>query len=481
MMISIESSLGIQLDHESVSLAFLKKFLQKVELDCYDVISVPEGTPEKERDDFLARAISSILRGKHINTDNVWVGLPRNETLLRLLTLPAAAEENLAEVVRYEVGKYISFPLEEIVYDFSVVAHNLQEKTLRLLLVIARRTTFQRAFSILEKAGLQPLGMEVNTTALLNLAFSKKNGNGAKNAVALVQVGKRDFETTWVHDGVLRYSHVSAFSEQGEAGRSAQVLREIRSGFRAAFSFQQCNGQGGMNSAEIYLIGEADADELVTEMKSTPDVTVSTFPMNLLTRHVSLPASSVPQAAAPVIGLALRGLKKVPYTINLLPRNLRRKTKKTGIYFSIIIFFVVIMLTVAWSLSSVVKNRLVLHKIEQEIAALKHEVQAIQEIQAEAESAEKMMAGIEMAEGREASNLTVLKELSTIVPPTVWLTNLRYHKSSLQLSGYAESSSDLIAILDGSPLFDSSEFTAPITRDRQGAESFKIKTTIEKK
>ena len=45
-------------------MVFLKKFLRKVVLDGYEVISVPEDMPEKERDVFLTSAVARVVRGK---------------------------------------------------------------------------------------------------------------------------------------------------------------------------------------------------------------------------------------------------------------------------------------------------------------------------------------------------------------------------------------------------------------------------------
>lgn len=480
MILSLESSLGIQFAQDYVAIAFLKKFFRKVVLDCHDAIPIPEDMPEKERDAFIANALARLVKEKDINAESTWVSLPRNETLLRLISLPATAEENLAEVVRYEVGKYVSFPIEDIIYDYTVVERNSEDKTLKLLLAIVRKDTFDRVLSILEKAGLHPLGMEVSTTSLLNLAFSTRNGNGHKPTVALVQLDKDAFETAWVHKGTLCYSHLATFDKEDVSARAAQIRREVRSGFRAAFSFQQWKGPDGIGSSAIYLTGGKEAGELLSAVKDGPDFTLSPFPVSQVSTHITLPESSIPQTVVPAVGLALRGIQKVPYAINLIPQILRKKTKKVGLYLSIFLFFVVIGLTVAWGFSSVVKKRLVLHSIEQQIDALKSEVAEIQALHAETQAVEDMMACIVQAGEEGVSHLDILKELSTIVPSSVWLTNLRYRKGSLQLSGYAESASDLIAILDGSSVFHESEFTAPITRGREG-ESFKITTHVEKK
>ncbi|MBW1679456.1 MAG: PilN domain-containing protein, partial [Deltaproteobacteria bacterium] len=132
-----------------------------------------------------------------------------------------------------------------------------------------------------------------------------------------------------------------------------------------------------------------------------------------------------------------------------------------------------------WGVSTIVKERLELRKIEKEVAALKNEVIFIQNIQQEAQNITEEIESLNRIRKSRFSKLKIMKELSNIFPASVWLTNFRYYKKELQLSGFAASASDLIAILDRSPLFHASEFTAPITRDRKGKESFKIKTRIE--
>ncbi|HNU73158.1 MAG TPA: PilN domain-containing protein, partial [Thermodesulfobacteriota bacterium] len=329
--------------------------------------------------------------------------------------------------------------------------------------------------------GIQPIGVELSTTALVNGLFSGKNGSIPRDAVAFLSVDSRCFETAWIHNSTLRYSHVIAFDGKPDENRAVKVEKEIRNSFRIAFPAQPGNtAEENASEPVVYLLGTDLPDTLIADTVQNSDCTVQVLPMEAFTSQVKS-TPPVPHSLAVALGLALRGMKKMPCELNLLPHPLRKKTRKMGVYLSIILFLVMIVLTITWGVSSVAKKRLVLHTIEQEIAALKDDVEAIQKIQEQARFFQDKIKSVERVQSFEDSNLKILKELSMIVPPSVWLTNLRYYRNEVQLSGYAQSSSELIAILDGSPLFCSSEFTAPITRDPQGQESFKITTRIEKK
>jgi general secretion pathway protein L len=72
------------------------------------------------------------------------------------------------------------------------------------------------------------------------------------------------------------------------------------------------------------------------------------------------------------------------------------------------------------------------------------------------------------------------------LPSTVWVWNFKYNGKEIEISGFADSASDLIPLLDKSPLFEKVEFLAPITKERtmkgsevKEKERFKIKARLE--
>ncbi|MFH0812428.1 MAG: pilus assembly protein PilM [Pseudomonadota bacterium] len=480
MMVSLESSLGIQFGEDHLLLVYLKKFLKEVVIDCHELIPLPPDIPGEEVETFWVRELSRFIKQNNIGKENVWVSLPQKEFVLRFITLPASAEENLREVVRYEMEKYFPFSAEDINFDFVVLERDDNTKNMRLLLVVIKKKVLETYLSILHGAGITPSGIEMPSSALLNF-FISGNPESDTTPTVLATINKNGCELTWISKKTLRYSRAIEFANQENLDRIQQITAEIQNGFRVTFPSQMWSaGVDTENYPVIYLTGKGLENDLINGLFKTEEMHFAILPVETISSRLHL-ANSCSQELTGGIGVALKGIQSVPWDINLLPQPLRKKTRKAGIYLSLFLVVLVLVLTITWGVSTVVKERLELRKVEREIAGLEDEVIAIQKLQKQAETICRKVEGLGNIQKSEFSKLETLKELSTILPPSVWLTNFRYYKKELDLAGYAASASDLIAILGGSPLFYASEFTAPITRDRGGNENFKIKTKIESK
>jgi general secretion pathway protein L len=76
--------------------------------------------------------------------------------------------------------------------------------------------------------------------------------------------------------------------------------------------------------------------------------------------------------------------------------------------------------------------------------------------------------------------------LTQILPGTVWVWSFKFTGKEIEISGFADSASDLIPLLDKSPLFEKVEFMSPVTKERtivggeaKEKERFKIKARVE--
>ena len=476
MIVSLQSSLGLQFEKDYLLLVYLKKSLKEIALACQGMIRLPSGVSGDAFVDFCSREISRFTKENSIGKENVWVGLPQSDFLLRFITLPSSAEENLREVLRYEIEKYIPFPEKDVHFDFVTLERDAG--SLRLLLLVIEKSVLESYLSILNNAGIRPLGMEMSSSSLLNLFLLGKNGNERKTPLALVHMLEGSFELNWINGGILRYARTVDLVAEGTIGLAEQIHKEVRNSLRGAFSGREWKKDHSADSPVVFLTGGGATNEVIESLGNIQGITYQPFPSDSIASRLNF-SNSFPQDLSSGIGLAMKGMKKVPWNINLLPHSLRKKTSKVGLYLCFFLFLGVLLLSISWGGSTIVKDRLELRKIEQEIAALKSEVIAIQDIQQEAQKIIEEVASLEKIRESALSKLAILKELSNILPSSVWLTDFRYHKKELQLSGYAASASDLISILDGSPLYTASEFTAPITRNREGQESFKIETSIE--
>src|SRR6185436_9360320 len=80
--------------------------------------------------------------------------VPRSDAAVTRVLLPAAAQENLAQVLEYEMENLVPFPREEIFYDYTV--RPLGTERIEVLLVCGA----------LEEAGVRPRSIGLPSTAL---------------------------------------------------------------------------------------------------------------------------------------------------------------------------------------------------------------------------------------------------------------------------------------------------------------------------
>jgi general secretion pathway protein L len=76
--------------------------------------------------------------------------------------------------------------------------------------------------------------------------------------------------------------------------------------------------------------------------------------------------------------------------------------------------------------------------------------------------------------GGGAPILDILRDLSDIIPESAWLSSITVSDADVRIEGYADSASELITLLEGSPLFKEAAFLSTITKTRDGTERFRI-------
>ncbi|MGH7894340.1 MAG: hypothetical protein ACREQL_06705, partial [Candidatus Binatia bacterium] len=112
--------LGIYVESERVSLAHVSKRLLRVALRHERSYPLASGGRPGERAQALSQAVATFVRDFDIEPGGVHLCLARHELLLNRLVLPAAARENLQQVLEYEIERVIPLPRDEVFYDYQV-------------------------------------------------------------------------------------------------------------------------------------------------------------------------------------------------------------------------------------------------------------------------------------------------------------------------------------------------------------------------
>ncbi len=181
----------------------------------------------------------------------------------------------------------------------------------------------------------------------------------------------------------------------------------------------------------------------------------------------------------PAYGLAIQTLRNRHPRINLLPPDLRRKPNRSGYYTMLVLSLLVLLSAASWGGSAWVKHRLVMTQLDDTLQRLQRDVIVVEDLISKNDEMEQRLQQIGQLGQNRVSVLAVLQELSARVPLSAWIQELNFNKDNIQISGYAESASELLEIIEASPLFDKVAFISAITRTKDGKEQFRIGMGIQ--
>jgi len=127
-----------------------------------------------------------------------------------------------------------------------------------------------------------------------------------------------------------------------------------------------------------------------------------------------------------------------------------------------------------------VRDEIRLRQLQKEVQKLGPSVEALRKEEDELNKLRKEISFLSGLKGGKGEIFLVLDELSRIVPNNAYLSNLRYRQATVELQGSAESASNLVPLLERSPVFKNVGFTAPSNRGRDNRETFSLKAELER-
>jgi type IV pilus assembly protein PilM len=125
-----------------------------------------------------------------VKTKKVICSLPETKAFLRVISIPQMNEEELQEAVKWEMEANIPMPIEQVYYDWQVIPQDLfaEKNKINLLVVAVSNVVVDQTLEILELAGLEPVGLEIESIAQARSLLLEKND---KATVLIVDIGDR--------------------------------------------------------------------------------------------------------------------------------------------------------------------------------------------------------------------------------------------------------------------------------------------------
>ncbi len=455
-LLAAAAGLGAYLDREALTLVQLQKGLSGMEVKDAVTLALPEVGMQA-----LAAPLEEIVSRWGLQNCPVSLAVSRTLGFLRQVALPRAVSENLAQVVAYEMDRYLPLPADRLYYDFQVVGETATE--IHLMLMALPREPVEECLQCLTQAGLKPFSLELAPVAAANV-FARQAGRLPGAWLLLHPGGNADLEIGQIEGRAFKAWQTLPL-KAGSAGLSA-----------CAAEIEKIRTQGAAPAALCYY-GEGISGPDLARLSGQLDMPLVTAER----LHVKgLPADKPLLAAAlPALGAALRGLGRVPLGANLLPEAEQARIKFSGSHFIKSLLVLFLSLSCLWIGSVLIHRRVALYQVNREIARLAPQARRMEgqlkETQALAGQLETFRRRLEQSPNK----LRVLKELTQLIPDNTWVFNLRLNQSNLELSGISASAGDLIPLLERSGWLTKTEFASPIVTDASKLEHFKIKAEIK--
>lgn len=128
----------------------------------------------------VAEAVKQGFAEAGIKEKRVNLGVANQRVVVRQVNLPAMPDDELRQSLPFQVQEFIPIPVEQAELDFHVLDKVPDEngnETLRVLLVAAQKEMIATHVEVAQKAGLKPVGVDLNPFALLRTLFNESFGD----------------------------------------------------------------------------------------------------------------------------------------------------------------------------------------------------------------------------------------------------------------------------------------------------------------
>lgn len=435
--------LGLYVGPAAVAMAAVRKRLFRVSLRQTAVLPLPERGEGTARFQALTEAVAGFVREHGIDASRTFLSLPRREAAFNRVILPAAARENLSQVLEYELENLIPLPKEDVYYDYST--RSLGEERIEVLLMCIPRRVVHGYLEALARAEVRPRGIVLASTAVADfLAFCRGESedplgllvqeNGATE-VALLAGGR-------LVASQLLPDHRTGGPQAVLRALQRQLADEALAGEALAlFRWQSTNG-----AAPAELPGETALVELARGRLEAPEEFFS----------------GAATAILPALGAALEAVREGTIPVNLLPPEERRGTDEGLSITTVVLVALTALLLLVWGASALTKDLTLRRQVRAQLESVEPQVREVRILQSEIERLQKELDIL--SAGQEPVVTPLLQQLTELIPADAYLTTLTLRGGKLTLDGQARSASDVLTALERSKRFRSVNFSSPTTK-----------------
>jgi len=411
--------------------------------------------PAPRNEDAPAK-VAAFMDRHRLREARVVACLPREEVLVRFLNLPAEAEPQLAKVVGYQLGSLHPYKDDQVYWDCAVVERDPKTKQIGVMVVLAEKSRVNRCKQALQELGLRLSGLTLGASALAVLL------KPLLPPAALIVCGRG----TGVELLSFRQGSLCATQEIPLEPSASVHERFDREWHRALAALPLSDP----DAVPWFVCGSVPpAFSALLEGASplpAPKLKLSKRPL-------------AERFEWPALAAAIAGMMRGASFVNLLPPE-ERWQAHPGLRLPIYALGATAgLLAVTLASHAWIERAFYSRALDRALQRVEVHAQQVRRQNQETSTLETRAAVLENIHAGNWQKLHMLQELTKLLPNGTWLQELHISEDTVEINGYSDHAAELVPPLENSPYFTQVEFTAPITRDNQNREVFRIRMRLK--
>jgi type IV pilus assembly protein PilM len=217
----------------------------------------------------VSDALKRLFERGAFKAKEVAASVSGNAVIVKKITLPVMADNELAESIYWEAEQYIPFDIQDVNLDYQILnagGGSEEGGTMDVLLVAVKKEKITDYTGVITQAGRTPVVLDVDAFALQN-AFEINYGLDPQTVVALVNAG-----ASAINVNILTGEH--SFTRDIAMGGNAYteaIQKELNLPFESAEQVKKGQSVDGVSPEDVKPVIQSVTENVLLEVQKTFD------------------------------------------------------------------------------------------------------------------------------------------------------------------------------------------------------------------
>ena len=180
-----EPAVGVDIGDYAVKICQIVRADKKFKLTGLGYSKINPLSPKAE-----VEAIQDACQKARLTTKKVNAAVSPEGVIVRYLLLPMMSDAELRKAMKFEIDKYVPFGNEEVVSDYQILKVDEEKKSIKLLMVAAKKELVDARVKLLHEAGLEAQVITIDAMVLKS-AFEVSYPDKKDITVGILNIGSK--------------------------------------------------------------------------------------------------------------------------------------------------------------------------------------------------------------------------------------------------------------------------------------------------